>query len=115
MSRPESATLKPGDQAPLFTLPNQKGVRCRSKRRSRTGPCCWDSTGARGDRTAVAGSATWRSTRPLPGTRGHGDGVVAQRSEKVRRYIEETGLAFDILIDDARDTVKRTGCGTAWL
>jgi peroxiredoxin len=26
MSQPESATLKPGDQAPLFTLPNQKGV-----------------------------------------------------------------------------------------
>ena len=26
MSRPESATLKAGDQAPLFTLPNQKGV-----------------------------------------------------------------------------------------
>jgi peroxiredoxin len=25
MSRPESSTLKPGDQAPLFTLPNQKG------------------------------------------------------------------------------------------
>jgi len=35
--------------------------------------------------------------------------VVAQRSEKVRRYIEETGLAFDILIDDARDTVKAYG------
>jgi hypothetical protein len=26
MSKPESATLKPGDRAPLFTLPNQKGV-----------------------------------------------------------------------------------------
>ena len=26
MSRLESATLKPGDRAPLFTLPNQKGV-----------------------------------------------------------------------------------------
>jgi peroxiredoxin len=26
MSKPESATLKPGDQAPPFTLPNQKGV-----------------------------------------------------------------------------------------
>jgi peroxiredoxin len=26
MSKPESATLKPGDPAPLFTLPNQKGA-----------------------------------------------------------------------------------------
>ena len=26
MSRAESSTLKPGDRAPLFTLPNQKGV-----------------------------------------------------------------------------------------
>ena len=26
MAQPESTTLKPGDQAPLFTLPNQKGA-----------------------------------------------------------------------------------------
>jgi peroxiredoxin len=26
MSQPESRTLKTGDRAPLFTLPNQKGV-----------------------------------------------------------------------------------------
>jgi len=35
--------------------------------------------------------------------------VVAQRSEKVKRYIEDTGLAFDVLIDDARETVKAYG------
>ena len=35
--------------------------------------------------------------------------MVAQRSEKVKRYIEDTGLPFDILIDDARDTVKAYG------
>jgi len=35
--------------------------------------------------------------------------VVAQRSEKVRRYIEETGLPFDILIDDGREVVKAYG------
>jgi len=35
--------------------------------------------------------------------------VVAQRSEKVKRYIEDTGLPFDILIDDTRDTVKAYG------
>ena len=35
--------------------------------------------------------------------------VVAQRSEKVRRYIEDSGLPFNILIDDVRDTVKAYG------
>ena len=35
--------------------------------------------------------------------------VVAQRSEKVKRYIEDTGLPFDVLIDDARDVVKAYG------
>jgi peroxiredoxin len=35
--------------------------------------------------------------------------VVTQRSEKVKRYIEETGLPLNVLIDDARDTVKAYG------
>ena len=35
--------------------------------------------------------------------------VVAQRSEKVKRYVEDTGLPFDLLIDDARDTVRAYG------
>ncbi len=35
--------------------------------------------------------------------------VVAQRSEKVRRYVEGAGLPFDILVDDTRDTMKAYG------
>jgi len=35
--------------------------------------------------------------------------VVAQRSEKVRSYIERSGLPFTILIDDSRETVKAYG------
>jgi methyl-accepting chemotaxis protein len=35
--------------------------------------------------------------------------VVAQRSEKVRRYIEDKGLPFNILVDDSRDVVKAYG------
>ena len=35
--------------------------------------------------------------------------MVAQRSEKVRRYIEESGLPFNILVDDSRDVVKAYG------
>jgi methyl-accepting chemotaxis protein len=35
--------------------------------------------------------------------------VVTQRSEKVRRFIEDSGLPFDILIDDSREVVKAYG------
>jgi peroxiredoxin len=35
--------------------------------------------------------------------------VVAQSSDKVRRYIEETGLPFNILIDETRDVLKAYG------
>jgi peroxiredoxin Q/BCP len=35
--------------------------------------------------------------------------VVAQRAEGVRRYIEETGLPFDILVDESREVLKAYG------
>ena len=35
--------------------------------------------------------------------------MVAQRSEAVRRYIEETGLPFDILVDESREVLKAYG------
>ena len=35
--------------------------------------------------------------------------VVAQRSEKVKRYVEDSGLPFDLLVDDTRETVKAYG------
>jgi peroxiredoxin len=34
---------------------------------------------------------------------------VAQPSEKVKRYVEDTGLPFDILVDERRETVKAYG------
>ena len=35
--------------------------------------------------------------------------VVAQARDAVRRYIEETGLPFDVLIDERRAAVKAYG------
>ena len=35
--------------------------------------------------------------------------MVAQASEPVRRYIEETGLPFNILVDESRDVLKAYG------
>ena len=45
--------------------------------------------------------------------------MVAQSSETVRRYIEETGLPFNILIDESRAVLKAYGVWhpvglTAW-
>ena len=36
-------------------------------------------------------------------------GVLAQKRETVRHYIEETGLPFDILIDERRDMLRAYG------
>ena len=35
--------------------------------------------------------------------------MVAQKSEAVRRYVEETGLPFNILVDESRDVLKAYG------
>ena len=35
--------------------------------------------------------------------------VVAQPSEKVKRYVEDTGLPFDILVDERREVIKAYG------
>lgn len=35
--------------------------------------------------------------------------ILAQRPAPVRRYIEETGLPYDILIDESRDVVRAYG------
>jgi peroxiredoxin len=35
--------------------------------------------------------------------------VLAQKRDTVRRYIEETGLPFDILIDERRDVSRAYG------
>ena len=35
--------------------------------------------------------------------------IVAQSRDAVRRFIEETGLPFDILVDESREVVKAYG------
>jgi peroxiredoxin Q/BCP len=35
--------------------------------------------------------------------------ILTQDPEAVRRYIEETGLAFDVLIDSSREVVRAYG------
>jgi peroxiredoxin len=40
--------------------------------------------------------------------------IVAQKAEAVRRYIEESGLPYDILIDETRAVAKSYGVWHAW-
>jgi peroxiredoxin len=35
--------------------------------------------------------------------------IVADRRERIRRYIEETGLPFDVLIDERQDAIRAYG------
>jgi peroxiredoxin len=35
--------------------------------------------------------------------------IVVDRREKIRRYIEETGLPFDVLIDERQDVIRAYG------
>jgi peroxiredoxin len=35
--------------------------------------------------------------------------IVADRRERIRRYIEETGLPFDVLIDERQDVLRAYG------
>ena len=35
--------------------------------------------------------------------------IVADRRQKIRRYIEETGLPFDVLIDERQDVIRAYG------
>jgi methyl-accepting chemotaxis protein len=40
--------------------------------------------------------------------------IVAQKAEAVRRYVEEAGLPYDILIDETREVAKSYGVWHAW-
>ena len=35
--------------------------------------------------------------------------IVAQRAEPVRRFVEESGLPFNILVDESRDVARAYG------
>ena len=35
--------------------------------------------------------------------------IVADRRDKIRRYIEDTGLPFDVLIDERQDVIRAYG------
>jgi peroxiredoxin Q/BCP len=108
--RSQSDTLKVGDRAPEFQLPTQRGE-------SRT----LHSHVARGPVLLAFHRGTWcpncrrqfgelAHNSPLYTSRGvQVVAVVSQQSEKVRRYIEESGLPFNILVDEPRAVVKQYG------
>ena len=100
--------------APHFNLPTQKGDRALA-------------VGFPGERNGAARLSPRHVVTELQSRFGelarhakdyeeHGAqvvAVVAQKSESVRRYIEETGLPFNVLIDESREVLRRMACGTA--
>ena len=108
--RRQSDTLRPGDQAPGFELPTQRGV-----------PVSLAQYLAKGPVLLAFHRGTWcpncqrqfaELAKRSPEYAKQGAQVVcvvAQKSETVRRYVEDNGLPFNILIDASRDTTKLYG------
>src|SRR3954468_6158760 len=96
--------------APPFTLPTQKGemrslTECLAKgpvllafHRGTWCPNCRRRLTELADRSAAYAA---RGVEVVV--------ILAQSSDAVRTYIEETGLPFDILIDESRDVLRAYG------
>lgn len=109
MSR-TSDTLHVGDRAPDFTLPTQRGE-----------PLALHDVLAKGPILLVFHRGTWcpncrrrfaELARNFPTYAARGAqivAVVAQAQDAVKRYIEETGLPFNILLDESRLAAKAYG------
>ncbi len=105
-----SDTLAPGDRAPDFTLPSNRG-----DGQSLAGYL------ARGPVLLVFHRGTWcpscrkrfvelAERSPAYTARGISIvAVVAQKASAVRRYVEDTGLPFFVLIDETRAVTKQYG------
>lgn len=96
--------------APPFTLPNQKGENQSLEGLLAAGPLLLvfhRGTWCPNCRTRLTELAEHAAEYEALGVQIVA--IVAQSSAAVRRYIEETGLPFNILIDHSRDVIKAYG------
>lgn len=107
---PILALQSPLTLAPPFDLPTQKGERRSLAQFLAAGPVllafhrgtwCPNCRRRFGELARNSPEYTARGVQVVA--------VVAQASEPVRRYIEETGLPFNILVDQSRDVLKAYG------
>lgn len=96
--------------APPFVLPNQKGQRQSLQDYLQRGPVLlafhrgtW-CPNCRRRFSELAKNSPEYSARGI-----HVVTVVAQASDVVRRYVEDSGVPFNILIDETRDVLKAYG------
>ena len=107
----EPCTSITADHGPSRSSSRTRRASCaRSPPISRKVRCCSRSIAAPGDPTASAGSVNWQNgrvntrhaaSRSSPSSR--------QSSVVVRRYVEDTGLPFNILLDVSREVMKAYG------
>jgi peroxiredoxin Q/BCP len=105
-----SDTLEPGDQAPPFQLATQKGdfvtlaqylAKSPVLLAFHRGTWCPNCQRQFGELARRAPEYQQRGVQVVC--------VVAQKSDAVRRYVEDNGLPFYILIDTDRDVTKAYG------
>jgi peroxiredoxin len=108
--RRQSDTLKPGDPAPAFRLPTQRGDFVTLAEYLAKGPLllafhrgtwCPNCQRRFGELARRAGEYEKRGLQVVC--------VVAQKSEAVKRYVEDNGLPFYVLIDTDRDVTRAYG------
>jgi peroxiredoxin len=106
------ATQSALTQAPPFSLPNQKGQTNALQDYLKKGPVllafhrgtwCPNCRRKFGELAQHSPEYVARGVQVVT--------VVAQSSDAVRRYVEDQGLPFNILIDESRDVLKAYG---AW-
>jgi peroxiredoxin Q/BCP len=96
--------------APAFELPNQKGQVTSLQSYLKNGPVLLAfhrGTWCPNCRRKFGELA--QHSRDYAGRGVHVVTVVAQSSDVVRRYVEDQGLPFNILIDESRDVLKAYG------
>ena len=104
------ATQSALTMAPPFSLPNQKGKVSALQDYLKQGPVllafhrgtwCPNCRRKFGELAQHSRDYVGRGIQVIT--------VVAQSSDVVRRYVEEQGLPFNILIDESRDVLKAYG------
>jgi thioredoxin-dependent peroxiredoxin len=100
--------LRTGDRAPQFTLPTQRGRPVTLRDACAAGPVVLIFEGT--VKAARHRLGELREARPAWHERGATLLVVlADRPERVKRHIEETGLPFNVLVDPDAAVHERYG------
>lgn len=104
------ATQSALETAPAFVLPNQKGQRQSLQDYLQRGPVLLAFHRGTWCPNCRRRFAELARNSPAYAARGvQVVTVVAQSSDVVKRYVEDSGVPFNILVDESRDVLKAYG------